>query len=226
MGKPLDSPAFLRHICIISCVSKLFERIILSRLLFFLQYNSIFFHRQTCFHPGRSTFDQILFLSQCISDGFNMPRLGSWTILFTIDFSKVFDSVWHPALSTHLSGVGFPSCFGRWTQSFLSDRRASVVYQNHKSCSFRIRQGVPQVSVLGPVLFSRFINNFPASLSSSVSCSLYADDLAIWSSSPSVSTAVKATQGALIRLECWSEYWYLPLNPSKCEVFFISMDPH
>ena len=88
-----------------------------------------------------------------------------------------------------------------------------------------MRRGVLQGSVLGPVLFSFFINNLPASLPSSISCSLYADDLAIWSSSPSVPTAVEATQGALFRLERWSEYWCLPLNPSKCEASF-SVDPH
>ena len=101
-----------------------------------------------------------------------------------------------------------------------------MVYQNHKSHSFRVRRGVTQGSVLGPVLFSLFVNDLPASLSSSVSCSLYADDLAIWSSSPSVPTAVEATQGALFRLERWSEYWCLPLNPSKCEASFFSVDPH
>ena len=101
-----------------------------------------------------------------------------------------------------------------------------MVFQNHKSRSFRVRRGVPQGSVLGPVLFSLFINDLPASLPSSVSCSLYADDLAIWSSSPSVPTAVEATQGALFRLERWSEYWCLPLNPSKCETSFFLVDPH
>ena len=60
----------------------------------------------------------------------------------------------------------------------------------------------------------------------SVSCYLYADDPAIWSSSPSVPTAVEATQGALYRLERWSKYWCLPLHPSKCEASFFLVDPH
>ena len=136
MGKPLDSPASFRPIFLTSCVSKLFERIILSRLLFFLESNSILSPHQAGFRPGRSTLDQILFLSQSISDGFNKPRPGSRMILSTIDFSKAFDSVWHPALFHKLISAGLPPCFARWTQSFLSDRRACVVFQNHKSRSF------------------------------------------------------------------------------------------
>ena len=186
MGEPLDYPASFQPISLTSCVSKLFERINLSRLLFFLKSNSILSPRQAGFRPGRSTLDQILYLSQSISNGFNKSRPGPRTILSAIDFLKTFDSAWHLALFHKLVSAGLPSCFARWTQSFLSDRRTSVVFQNHKSCSFRVRRGVPQGSVLGPVLFSFFINDFPASLPSSVSCSLYADDLAIWSSSPSV----------------------------------------
>ena len=226
MGKPLDSPASFRPISLTSCVSKLFERIILSRLLFFLKSNSILSPRQAGFRPGRSTLDQILFLSPSISDGFNKPRPGSRTTLSNIDFSKAFDSVWHPVLFHKLISAGLPPFFVRWTQSFLSDWRACVLYQNHKSHSFQIRRGVPQGSVLGRVLFSLFNNNIWASLPSSVSCSLYADDLVIWSFSPSVPTAVEATQGALFRLERWSEYWCLFLNPSKCEASFFSVDPH
>ena len=226
MGKPLDSPGSFHPISLTSCASKLFERIILYRLLFFLESNFILSPRQAGIRPGRSTLDHILYLSQSISDGFNKPRPGSRTILSTIDFSKAFNSVWHPALFHKLISAGLPPCFARWTQSFLSDRRASVVFQNHKSRSFRFRRGVPHGSVLGPVLFSLFINDLPASLPSSVSCSLYADDLTIWSSSPSVPTAMQATQGALFRLERWSEYWCLPLNPSKCETSFFSVDPH
>ena len=76
-----------------------------------------------------------------------------------------------------------------------------------------------------PSTFRFFHHNLPASLSSSVNCSLYADDLAIWFSSPSVPIVVEATEGSLIRLERWSKYWCLPLNPSKYEAFFL-VDPH
>ena len=101
MGKPLDSPASFWPISLTSCVSKLFERIILCRILFFLESNSILSPRQAGFRSGRSTLDQILYLSQSISDGLNKPRPGSRTILSTIDFSKDFDSVWHPPFPTN-----------------------------------------------------------------------------------------------------------------------------
>ena len=224
MEKPLDSPASFWPIFLTSCVSKLFERVILSRVLFFLESNSILSSRQAGFHPGRSTLDQILYLSQSISDGFNKPRPSSRTILSTIEISKAIDSVWHPALFHTLISAVLSSCFARWTQSFLSDRCACVIFQNYKSRSFRVRRGVRQESILGPVLFYLFINDLSASLPSSVSCSLYSDDLAIWSSSLSVTTVVEATQGALFQLKRWFEYWSLPLNPTKCEASFFSVD--
>ena len=137
MGKPLYSPASFRPISLISCVSKLLERIVLSCLLFFLESNSIFSPLQAGFRPGRSSLDQILYLSQSISDEFNKPRPGSQKILSTIDFSKAFDSVWHSVLLHKLISTGLPPCFACRTQCFLSDRRTCVVYQNHKSRSFK-----------------------------------------------------------------------------------------
>ena len=226
MEKSLDSPTSYQPISLTYCVSKLFERIILSSLLFFLESNSILSPRQAGFRPGRSTLDQILFLAQSILNRFNKPRPGSRTILSTIDFSKAFDSACHPAFFHKLISAGFPPCFACWTRSFLSDRRACVVYQITKVVPFESVEVFRKDPVLGPVLFSLFINDLLASVHSSVSCSLYADDQAIWSSSPSVSTAVEATQGALFQLNRWSEYWYLPLNPNKCEASFFSVNYH
>ena len=100
-----------------------------------------------------------------------------------------------------------------------------MVFQNHKNRSFQVRRGVPPGSVLGHVLFSLFVNDPPVSLLSSVSCSLNANNLAIWSTSLSIPAAVEATPATLIRLERWSEYWCLFFNPSKCEDSFL-VNPH
>ena len=134
----------LRPISFTFCVSKLFERIILSHLLFFLESNSILFPRPAGFNPGWSTRDRILYLFLSISDGFNKPRPSSRTILSTIDFSKGLGSIWHPTLFHKLISAGLPPCFACWTLSFLSDKSACVVYQDQvaplcpSECSARI----------------------------------------------------------------------------------------
>ena len=107
MGKHLDSPASFRPISLTSFVSELFQRIILSRLLFFLETNAILFPCQAGFRPGRSTLDQILFLSQSISNGFNKPRPGSWTILSTIISLKLLTLSGIPPFSINLFRLAF-----------------------------------------------------------------------------------------------------------------------
>ena len=140
MGKPLDFPSSFRPISFTSCLSKLFERIILSRLLFFLESNSILFP------PVRFTLDQIFHRSQSILDGFNPGRaLGRFSLLLIS--LKLLTLSGIPPFSTNSFRLA-SLCFARWTQSFLSDRRACVVFQNHQSRSFGVHRSVPQGSVL------------------------------------------------------------------------------
>ena len=111
---------------------------------FYLVYSSFwnlipFSPRQAGFRPERSTLDQILFLSQPISNGFNKPRSGSRTILSTIDFSKAFDSVWHPALfHKRISACLPPALLVGLNLSFLTD--ALVWF-------FKIKKAAPFESV-------------------------------------------------------------------------------
>ena len=123
------------------------------------------------------------------------------------------------------SSLDLPLCFVEWIRSYLSDRRSKVRICNSYSRPFRLRKGVPQGLVLGPVFFS-YINDLSTFLPTSVKTSLYADGLAIWASSQSIDCATSIVQAALNRLVEWSSKWRLPLNPLKCETFFFSLDPY
>ena len=194
---------------------------VLGRLTYFLEQQNILSPVQAGFRPGRSTVDQVLFLSQSIADSFHQP--GARTVLATVDFAKAFDSVWHSALLSKLLSLDLPLCFVEWIRSYLSDGRSKVRICNSYSRPFRLRRGVPQGSVLGPVLFSLYINDLTTFLPTSVKTSLYADGLAIWASSPSVECATSIVQAALNRLVEWSSKWRLPL---KCETSFFSLYPY
>ena len=194
-GKPTSSPSFFRPISLTSCISKLFERLILSHLTFHLESNHLLSTCQARFRPGKSPLDQIL--SQSIWDGFQKKKPPDRTSLASVDFSKAFDSVWHSALFHKLLSLKLPPCFVLWVRSFLFDRRAKVQVGGSHSRSFRIRRGVPQGSVLGPVLFILFVDDITKDLLRGAHASLYADDLAIWSSSPDPLKASSVVQSSL-----------------------------
>ena len=118
--KPTSSPSSFRPISLTSCISKLFERLILSRLTFHLESNHLLSTFQAGFRPGRSSLDQILTLSQSIWDGFQKKKPPDRTILASVDFSKAFDSVWHSALFHKLLSLKLPlASFSGYAPSFL-----------------------------------------------------------------------------------------------------------
>ena len=136
--KPTDAPSSFRPISLTSCISKLF-----ARLTFLIESQNLLTPLQAGYRPGRSTLDQVLLLAQSISDGFHRSKPAHRTVLATVDFSRSFDSVWHPGLFHKFLASGLPPCFVRWTQSFLAGRRAHLSFRGAASRSFRVRRGVP-----------------------------------------------------------------------------------
>ena len=197
---------------------------VLGRLTYLLEQRDILSPVQAGFRPGRLTVDQVLLLSQSIADSFYQSKPGARTVLDTVDFAKAFDSVWHSALLSKLLSLGLLLCFVEWIRSYLSNCRTKVRICNSYSRLFRLQRGVPQGSVLVPVLFSLFINDLPTFLLTSVKISLYADDL--WATSPNVESATSTGQAALDLLVEWSSKWRLSLNPLKFDSFFFSLDPY
>jgi len=180
-SKTADSPASYRPISLTSCISKLFERLVLNRLCYYLKSSNLISPTQAGFRPGRSTVVRSSFPVPIYEfwDSFQKKRPPDRTVLATIDFYKAFDSVWHSVLFHNLLTLGLPPCFVRLTRSFLSDRRAKVLFRVARSRSFQIRRGVPQGFVLGSGLFILYVDDLAKTLSQGTKHSLYADDLAI-----------------------------------------------
>ena len=166
--KLLNFLASFQFVSLTFCFLKMFARIILYRLLFFgIQLHS--FSPFGRFQP-RSVYSISNSLSALINFGWVLKthKSGSPTILAAINFSSAFGSVWYNPFSHNLVSFGSPSCFQWWTQSFLSDRHTCMLFQNHKSRRFSVRQGIPQKFLYDFFLFLFFINFLPTSFYSSV----------------------------------------------------------
>ena len=130
--------------------------------------------------------------------------------------SKTFDSVPHQRLLGKLEAYGVRGKLLRWIEAFLVGRKQRVVIQGSKSAWAPVTSGIPQGSVLGPTLFTIFVNDMPAQVTNSIK--LFADDTKLYSRIPDGHAGLQADIDALQR---WSEKWLLPFNISKCKVMHV-----
>ena len=140
--------------------------------------------------------------------------------LILLDFSKAFDMVNHEKLLYKLHFYGIRGQTLKWIKSFLDNRSQSVVVNGSTSSSIPVSSGVPQGSVLGPLLFLIYINDLPECVQSS-KVRLFADDTAIYLSL-TVASHSSLLQQDLHQLEQWESKWDMKFNPSKCQVIQIT----
>ena len=195
-----------------------------NRLSNIAERNGYWCNDQAGFRSKRSCEDQLLILSQSISDGFQ-TRPSSRTVLSLLDFSKAFDTVWRDRLFEILLEKGVPRMMVKWLRGFLNDRRGRVRLDGVTGRSMKLQQGVPQGAVLYSLLFLFYIDGIRNSAPEGVSVSMYADDIAVWSQHKDKLRAQAMVQEAVEAFGNWSSEHRLSLNPSKCEVSFFSTDP-
>ena len=213
---PKDLPENYRPISLTSICSKLIEHIVYSSICKFLEDNDILTPRQHGFRPGHSCETQLIL---AIDDWSRALDLGLRTDVAIFDFSKAFDSVSHRRLLAKIESYGIRGTTLSWIKSFLSDRLQRVVINGSQSPWSPVISGVPQGTVLGPLLFLLYINDITAGIRSDIR--LFADDCILYRTIHS-SSDVDILQDDINKLLLWSRTWQMSFNSKKCHILSIS----
>ena len=204
-----------RPVSLTSIICKTMEAIIRKQIMHYMKSNRLFSDKQYGFISGRSTILQLLTVldkwTEVLDNG------GIIDIVY-MDFQKAFDTVPHKRLIEKLKFYGIKDPLLGWLEDFLRNRRQRVVVNGNHSEWHHVTSGIPQGSVLGPVLFVLYINDLPNITTTSTY--LFADDTKIFSTRLHGEQDVEL-QNDLDNLQLWSEKWLLKFHPDKCKVLTV-----
>ncbi|KAI8506610.1 Leucine-rich repeat-containing protein 15 [Branchiostoma belcheri] len=181
-----------------------------------LESYSILTDYQHGFRAKRSTETQLILTVHDIAGALNSKRQVDLAIL---DFTKAFDKVPHGRLISKLEYYGIQGPTLNWLKAFLTNREQTVVVEGKASAPVKVASGVPQGTVLGPLLFLLYINDLPDQLDSNVR--LFADDCLLYVEL-STQTDSQLLQKDLNTLEEWQSKWLMQFNPEKCYIMHIT----
>ena len=207
-----------RPISILPCLSKIYEKVIYIRLIYFINKNKILSKCQYGFRSNHSTSLAVVdFLEKMITS----IDKGYYSLGVFLDLSKAFDTVNHKILLTKLEFYGVRGVALKWFENYLSNRKQYVEYKNEKSKLFEINCGVPQGSILGHILFLLYFNDIINS-TEHLSFTLFADDTNVFYKSKSLDELNKTVNKELTNLSPWFRSNKLSLNINKTKFILFT----
>ena len=201
-------------------ISKILEKVVASQLQAYLQHHHLFEQFQSGFRPQHSTETALIKITNdllCAADA------GLLSILILLDLSAAFATIPHQLLLEQLMSIGVCGTAYKWFESYLSERTYFVQIQDQRSENSTLHRGVPQGSVLGPLLFIVYLlplgNIFRHY---GIQFHSYADDTQLYvSTSPTASLPPNGLTACLHDIQAWMTQNYLKLNSNKTEVLLI-----
>ena len=212
-------PKNYRPVAQTSVIGRMEEKLLSSHILDHLYTNNLLSTNQHGFLPRRSSSTQLL---GALNDWISMRKNSKTVNIIYTDLAKAFDKVSHPKLLEVLKSYGISGDVYNWLQNFLTNRTQSVVVKSHRSNPLPITSGVPQGSVIGPILFLLYIDDISKECSANSKVCLFADDAKIYS------TDSTDLQMSLNRISSFFRNRQLELAPQKCEFLRIGAqtNPH
>jgi len=210
-GKDPVLPSSYRPISPYDTIGKLFEKILLVRILHEVSERGMMQDGQFGFRPRRSTFMQLARLVERITKNFGVKKLTGAVFL---DVDKAVDTVWIDGLLYKLTLLNFPSYIVHTISSYFQGRTFEASFQTATSSRRGMRAGVAQGGLNSPDLFSLYVNDMP-SPSHHVELALYADDTAIIATSRKPEQLVSYLESYLNDLQRWLSEWRIAINVSK-----------
>ena len=199
-----------RPISLLPICGKILEKIIFNHLYSYLTANRLITKNQSGFRPGDSTTNQLLYLVDEIHQAFDSAECFEVRSVF-LDISKAFDKVWHDGLIFKLKQNGVSCGLLKLFQNYLSNRKQCVVLNGSHSDYSAIESGVPQRSVLGPLLFLIYINDLERNIKSKIK--FFADDTMLFSLVKDPEISANDLNHDLDAIHQWADQWKLEFNP-------------
>ena len=207
-----------RPISLLPTLSKVLEKVVHNRLYTFCMKQNVLYENQFGFRKGHSTEHAILNFVAKVVNAMDNKKL---TMAIFLDLSKAFDTIDHNILLAKLHHYGIRGLALEWFRNYLNDRTQYVSYKDSKSELMNLTCGVPQGSVLGPLLFIIYTNDLPNCLAES-NCILFADDTTVFRSSSNADYLASSIQNDLKSLYDWFCANKLSLNIGKTNFLLFS----
>lgn len=218
-GKDKCDPGNYRPIALTSHLGKLMEKMVVARLNYFLEYNNLLYGYQTGFRKQRSTTDALVKLTNEIEKALTMKEA---MVAIFLDIEKAYDTMWREGLLIKLNKMGIEGKMYNYILNFLSQRTLRVRVGEVLSNEFSVEGGIPQGSVISPILFNLMINDIFEKLSNMNNGLLYADDAVIWRRGNNIPHITKTIQKELYILEQWGMEWGFKFSVQKSQVTYFT----